>query len=57
MTKEQRADLHEEIAALREEFRVALAGVRERLDALERPKVAKVVFDPSKPESGGATQR
>jgi hypothetical protein len=53
MTKEQRADLHEEIAALREEFRVALAGVRERLDALERPKVARVVVDPARPVGQG----
>ena len=49
MSPAQRKDLHAEIEALRQEFRVALAGVRERLDALEKPKIARVIHDPSRP--------
>jgi hypothetical protein len=44
-----------------EELRHDLANVKARLDALElvaqRPKIARVIHDPSRMEPGGATQR
>jgi hypothetical protein len=64
MTAAERADLREDIEALRaltaelrQEMRREFAIMREQLDALQRPKVAKVIFDPSRAENGGAPQR
>jgi hypothetical protein len=54
MTKEQHADLCEEVAELRELLRAEIADIKARLDALERPRIARVVIDPSKTEPGGA---
>jgi hypothetical protein len=53
MTKQQRADLHHEMAELRAELRREIGDIRQRLDLLERPKVAKVIFPP-RTEPGGA---
>jgi hypothetical protein len=57
MSPAQRKELHAEIEALRRELRDELAEIRQRLDLLEKPKIARVVIDPSKPEPGGAPQR
>jgi hypothetical protein len=40
-----------------EKLQHEIANVKARLDALERPKVAKVVFDPSRTEPGGDPRR
>jgi hypothetical protein len=58
MTKQQRADLRGEIEALRAMLNTELADIRARLDVLERPKIARVVIDPSRSqEPGGGTAR
>jgi hypothetical protein len=52
MTAAERKDLHAEIEALRQEFREAIAGIKQRLELLEKPKIARVVIDPSRPQDG-----
>jgi hypothetical protein len=47
MTRQQIADLRTEFAALRAELRHELANIMARLDALERPKIARVVINPA----------
>lgn len=54
MTKEQRADLRTEFAELRALVLGEIAAINKRLEALERPRVARVVIDPSRTEPGGA---
>lgn len=54
MTKAQREDLRAEFAELRALVLGEIAAINKRLDALERPKVAKVIFSP-RTEPGGAT--
>jgi hypothetical protein len=51
--QEHQDELHERVAVIER----ALVSVEARLAVRERPRVARVVFDPSKPEPGGATQR
>jgi hypothetical protein len=55
MTKEQRADLRTESAELRALVLAEVAAINARLDALERPKIARVVIDPPRTETGGGT--
>lgn len=54
MTKEQRADMREEIAELRALMLREIGDIKQRIDLLERPRIARVVVDPSRTEPGGA---
>jgi len=55
MTAAERRSIGEDIEALRREVREQLAAINKRLDALERPKIAKVIVDPwSQSGAGGA---
>ena len=54
MTDADRRSLRDQIAELRAELRRDLAEIRTRLCALEKPKIARVVIDPSRTEPGGA---
>jgi hypothetical protein len=59
MTAAERRDLRALVEALRAEMRDEIAGIKARLDLLEKPKVAKVLFDQGgRPvEPGGGTAR
>jgi hypothetical protein len=57
MTKQQRADLRAEIAELRALVLAETAAIKQRLDALEKPRIARVVVDPSRTEPGGEPRR
>jgi hypothetical protein len=47
VTKQQKADLRTEIAELRAELRHELSNIKARLDALEKPKIARIVINPA----------
>jgi hypothetical protein len=48
-------EVRDMVRELRDMLRAEFAEIRKRVDVPERPKVARVVLDPSKPEHGGAT--
>jgi hypothetical protein len=56
-TKRNKVTLREQLEQMRHDF----ANLQARVDALElvaqRPKIARVIHDPSRMEPGGATQR
>jgi hypothetical protein len=55
MTDADRRSLRDQIAELRAELRREIGDITRRLDALERPKIAKVIVDPwSQSGAGGA---
>jgi hypothetical protein len=57
-TKREEPTVKELLAELRREVREGFASMSERLDQLEqiaqRPRVARVIHDPARPENGGA---
>jgi hypothetical protein len=53
MTAAERKSLREDIEALRAELRAEIGAIKARLDALERPRDTKVVFDPSRSQEPG----
>jgi hypothetical protein len=53
VTEQQRTDLRADIAALRAELRAEIADIRQRLDLLEKPKPARVIFPPRTEPGGG----
>jgi hypothetical protein len=57
-TAADRAMLHE-VRDMVAELRAEGADIKRRLDVLERPRVAKVIFDPARFQGpdGGAAQR
>jgi hypothetical protein len=50
-------ELIELLGELRREVREGFAELRQRLDTLEKPRVAKVIFDPSRPVETNGGQR
>jgi hypothetical protein len=57
MTKAELTTLQDLVEALRREVREGFAELRQRLDTLEKPRVAKVIFDPSRPVETNGGQR
>jgi hypothetical protein len=52
VTAAERKDLRDLVEALRQEMRDEITIIKQRIDALEKPRVARVVIDPSRPADG-----
>jgi hypothetical protein len=47
------SEVRNELRELRHELRAEFAEIRKRVDVLERPRIARVINDPSRPAGAG----